>query len=250
MAYHRKSAPPQGKRPDGTYGDLIPVSDEDGARLLKNNRPAIEFLRDTMHVWDKIPDVYFRPFWRKVFDYAENFNREEEPFQDWGTNAIYELTCNQLDIYADKWLDSWQKKSRGGKNSAAGRMKKGEEKSTSNLTQISCNQKRNPTSADKVAESISVSENQPPPKKHIPDAILSDAIRQTGKETKQILQEYAKSNGLHVPSDTTCEIFRKHVTSFSAWSISEIISELETIEDRGDDVEQCLKTIERMVNPQ
>ena len=35
-----------------------------------------------------------------------------------------------------------------------GRPKKDEEKSTSNLTQISSNPKRNPTSADKAAESV------------------------------------------------------------------------------------------------
>lgn len=200
MAYHRKSAPPQGRRPDGTYGDLIPVSDEDGAMLLKENKKSVEFLFDSMDMMDRVPDdKTFRLLWRKVKKYAKDFDHEEDPFDDWGVNAIYDTVCNQLNIFADKWLDSWQRKSRGGKNSAAGRAAKREKQ-------------------DKTNDSTS---NKPIPSPQYADDMLLETALESGT-IKEVLQGYAKQHNLWIPPDALCRLVSQYIDMFHGNSLATI----------------------------
>ena len=199
MAYHRKSAPKQGKRPDGTYGDLTPVTDEEGARLLKEKRNSVELLFDTIESWKKIPPDRFRDFFFMIADYAVNFERADIPDSDWGMKIVYEMTCNQLDVYADKWLDSWIPKSIGGRNSAAGRAAKREKQDGTNDN----------------------SSNKPMSPPQYTDDMLLETALESGN-FKEVLQEYAEQHHLWIPSDTLCGIASRYTEMFHGHSLETI----------------------------
>lgn len=215
MAYHRKSAPKKGKRPDGTYGDLTPVTDEEGARLLKEKRNSVELLFDTIESWKKIPPDRFRDFFFMIADYAINFERADIPDSDWGMKIVYEMTCNQLDVYADRWLDSWIPKSIGGRNSAAGRAAKREKQ-------------------DKTNDSTS---NKPiPPPQYADDMLLETALE--SGTIIEVLQEYAKQHNLWIPPGALCKEVSRTIEMFHGQSLEVIYTFLRReFEDASDDNE-------------